>query len=166
MSGKRYSMVDPNTAKPTPFEIQLWRDGQAEVHEFTACPVTDIGAVMMFSSSGDDGEMKARALMRMMSRMLLNTDGVPAQWSPEPLAKPKNAGLNWQPKFRGPDGKLYPLSEQGQFTDPKVGSSRRRWDYLMFEDDGVAVDAGLLSEIVQDMIATAADRPTHASSPA
>lgn len=165
MPGKRYTMLDPGSAITVPFEISLWRDGVEEVHEFSVRPVTDIGAVMMFTSSGDDGERKAQALMRMMSRMLVNTDGVPAQWSPTALPPPKNAGPRYQAKFRGPDGKLYPMSETAQFTDPAKGSSRRRWDYLMFEDDGVAVDASLLGQIVQDMIEVAANRPTPASSP-
>lgn len=165
MAGKRYHSQNPSEIVPVPFELEVWRDGKSEIHEFVARPQADAGATLMFTSSGDDGERKAQAVFRMMSRMLRNDDGVPAQWVPEPLAKPGNAGANWQPKFRAPDGKLYTMDKTAQFTDPAKGSSRRRWDHMMFEDDGVTVDIEVIGSILEDLVEVAAGIPTVGSSP-
>jgi len=165
MSGKRYHTRNPSQIPPEPFELEVWRNGKSEIHEFVARPQADAGATLMFTTSGEDGERKAQAVFRMMSRMLRDDDGVPAQWVPEPLPKPGNAGANWQPKFRGPDGKLYTMDKAPQFTEPAKGSSRRRWDHMMFEDDGVTVDIEVIGEILEDLVAVAAERPTVGSSP-
>jgi hypothetical protein len=165
MAGKRYRTQNPSDIAPMPFELVVWRDGTEEIHEFVARPQADAGATLMFTTSGEDGERKAQAVFRMMSRMLCNDDGVPAQWVPEPLPKPGNAGANWQPKFRGPDGKLYTMDKTAQFTDPDKGSSRRRWDHMMFEDDAVTVNIGVIGEILEDLVEVAAERPTVGSSP-
>jgi hypothetical protein len=164
MAGKRYHAQNPSEIPLWPFELVVWRDGQEEVHEFTARPQADAGATLMFTTSGEDGERKAQAVFRMMSRMLRNDDGVPDQWVPEPMERPKNAGANWLPKFRGPDGKLYPMDKAAQFTDPTKGSSRRRWNWMMFEDDAVTVDIGVIGKILEDLIEEAAGRPTVGSS--
>lgn len=160
MAGKRYHAQNPAEIAKVPFELEVWRDGASEIHEFTARPQADAGSAMTFSLSGEDGERKARAVFRMMSKMLSNDDGVPSQWAPSVLPKPKNAGASYVPKFRGPDGKLYPMDQAGRFTDPAAGSSRRRWDYLMFEDADVTVDIGVISQILEDLIGEAADLPT------
>ncbi len=166
MAGKRYYAANPEKLPITEFELVVWRDGVEETHEFKARPQADAGAMMQFSRSGEDGEAKAEAVFRMMSKMLMNTDGVPAQWSPRPVPKPKNAGPDYQPKFRAPsapsgDGKLHPMSEAERWTDPARGSSRRRWDYLMFEDRDVTVDIGVVSEILEDLVGAAAGLPTN-----
>lgn len=166
MAGKRYHAVNPETLSTVEFELAVWRDGVEEVHSFTARPQTDAGAVIEFSRSGDDGERKANAVFRMMSKMLINTDGVPVNWVPSIVPKPKNAGADYQPKFRAPgapsgDGKLHPMTEAYRWTDPEKGSSRRRWDHLMFEDQDITVDLGVVSEILTDLTGEAAELPTN-----
>ena len=158
MTIKRYRAVNPNTARPVTFELVVWRDNEEEVHQFTARPIADAGAMLEFSRSGDDGARKADAVFRMMSRMLVNDDGVKAQWSPTPLPLKGSAKIV---KFRAPDGSLQPMEKAAEWTDPAKGSSRRRWDYLMFEDNDVTVDIGVISEIITDMASEAAEVPTN-----
>jgi hypothetical protein len=166
MMVKRYHSVNPAELPTVEFELAVWRDGLEEIHHFTARPQTDAGAMIEFSRSSNDGERQARAVFRMMSKMLINTDGVPSQWVPTIVDKPKNAGADYQPKFRAPgapagDGKLHPMSEAGKWTDPAKGSSRRRWDNLMFEDQDITVDIGVVSEILTDLAGDAAGLPTN-----
>lgn len=163
MAGKRYGQGTNKTIAPVPFELVLYRDSVEETHEFTAVPAIDMASVTKLVDQGDLAG-KAQAIMRMMARLLINTDGVSASWAPTPLPRPKNAGPTYQVKFRGPDGKLYPLDRAGEFTDPAKGSSRRRWNYLMFEDEGVVVHMETLVEIMEDLVSAAADRPTPALS--
>jgi hypothetical protein len=160
MPGKRYRAVNPDEITPVPFELEVWRDGKSEIHEFTAKPQADAGSMTQFTAAGVDGERKAQVIFKMMSRQLVNNDGVPSQWTPQPLPRPRNAGDAYQVKFRGPDGKLHTMDKAELFTDPAKGSSRRRWDYLMFEDDGVTVDIGVISNILEDLIELVAERPT------
>lgn len=158
---KRYRAVNPTTVKAVEFELAVYRDGVEEVHSFVARPVADAGSMLAYTRSGDDAE-KAAAVFKMMGRMLVNNDGVAADWTPEPLPKPKNAAANYQPKFRGPDGKLHTLDKASLFTDPAKGSSRRRWEHLVFQDAGVTVDIGVISEIINDLATESAEVPTSA----
>jgi hypothetical protein len=164
MSGKRYRSLNPATIDPVPFELEVYRDGVSEIHEFTARPNIDIGPMLKVAQDLNDVAKMAPIVIRTMSKMLDNTDGVPLDWEVVPLEKPGNAGPNWEPKFRGPDGKLYPMDKATRFTAVTAGSSRRRWAYLMYEDDGASVDLATMMEIMQDMISVAANRPTPASS--
>jgi hypothetical protein len=154
---KRYHAANPNTARAVTFELAVWRDDAEEVHSFTARPLVDAGAMLEFSRSGDDGTRKADAVFRMMSRMLVNDDGVKSQWAPTPLPLKGAAKIV---KFRAPDGTLQPMTRAAEWTDPAKGSSRRRWDYLMFEDNDVTVDIGVISEIISDMASEATEVPT------
>ncbi len=67
-------------------------------------------------------------------------------------------------KFRGPDGKLYPMAEAEQFLKPEAGSSRRRWRALMEDDEDVVVDGDALSKLFEWLVGLAAGRPTLPSS--
>jgi hypothetical protein len=152
MSGKRYHAKNPNAVPPVHFELVVWRDEQEEVHEFTARPIADAAALHAFAMSGDDLQTTAKTVFGLMSRMLVNNDGVPSGWIPRAVPKPKNAGASYEPKFRGPDGKLHPMDDAEYFTDPAKGSSRRRWDFMMYEDDNVTVDLDVIMEIMEDLI--------------
>ena len=163
---KTYESLNQATVPRVPFNIKVWRNGVEEVHGFTAAPVMDLGAVLLFMKGEDDSG--AQGLLRMMMVNLADDDGVPAEWAPTMTTRPRNAGPNWQPKFRAPgepagDGALHPMSDAGLFTDPDKGSSRRRWSHLMFEDEGVIVTAGVIIEVIKDLMGQAAGLPTLGS---
>lgn len=164
--GKRYSSIDPATVTPMPFEVEVFRSGQPEVHGFVARPVMDFGSVLLMlkGNEADTGQ----ALLRIMRMNLDDADGVAETWQPTILDKPAKAPADWQPKFRAPaaphgDGRLHPMGDMGRWTDPQAGSSRRRWAYLMFEDDGVVVSLQVVFDLLKDITEKAADLPTDGS---
>lgn len=164
--GKTYESLNQSTVPRLPFNIKVWRNGREEIHGFTAAPVMDLGSVLLFMKGDEDAA--AQGLLRVMQINLDDEDGVPQAWTPTMLEKPANAAENWQPKFRAPaephgDGKLHTMDQVGRWTDPDKGSSRRRWDYLMFQDEGVIVTAGVVLEILKDLMGEAAGLPTLGS---
>lgn len=163
---KRYTSLNTATIPRVDFELEVFRSGEPEVHRFTATPVMDLGSVLMFLSKDDDAG--GQAMLRLMRVNLADDDGVPARWEPTMLPRPGNAGPNWQAKFRAPkaphgDGELHTMDEVHLWTDPVQGSSRRRWDSLMFEDEGVVVSAEVVMEIIKDLMGQAAGLPTSGS---
>jgi hypothetical protein len=163
---KTYTSLNQATVPRLPFNLEVFRNGSPEVHGFTAAPVMDLGSVLMFMRGHED-EM-GQALLRLMLVNLVDDDGVPADWSVQMTERPKNAGADWQPKFRAPgppagDGRLHSMADAARYTDPNAGSSRRRWSHLMFEDDGVIVSAEVILEIMKDLMAQAAGLPTDGS---
>jgi hypothetical protein len=160
-NGKTYDSLNQATVTRLPFNLRVFRNGEPEIHGFTAAPVMDLGSILLFTSGKD--EDGGQALLRLMRVNLVDDDGVPADWRPTIIDRPANAGPNWQPKFRAPDGTLHPMGEAERWTDPQAGSSRRRWNILMFEDDGVTVSADVVTEIVKDLMAGAAGLPTVGS---
>jgi hypothetical protein len=71
-----------------------------------------------------------------------------------------------EPGFRGPDGHIYPMSDEAaikRFTAIENGSSRRRWVYLIEEDDDATVEAEDITEIGTWLIGLATNRPTEPS---
>lgn len=157
--GKVYDMDEGDEVPIVPFNVVVRRRGVKETHAFRARPAEDIGSALAFASG--DGSKMARAAVKMLARMLVDDDGVPASWEFMPL--PVDAECSF-PSFTGPDGNRYPLARSGEFTDIKAGSSRRRWNFLFYEDEDVTIRADVLVRIVQDMVEAAAGIPTVASS--
>lgn len=145
-----------------PFRFQLtglrWDD--EETHDFTAVRKADALLAARFMGFTDDqaGEL-LRLCGLLVGKTLDNSDGVPVQWTPEPLPKPRNAGVRYEPKFRGPDGELYPMSHAEKFTEFSAGSSRRRWQALL-ADNEFTCDMEVFVEIVKDLIEAGAGSPT------
>lgn len=167
MSHKVYgkgSKEDRRLPEPVTFELWGIRDDEEESHLFKAIwkPDTMLMARMMMAGDDLSAEEIAR-MLRMIGKTLDNSDGVKESWQFEPLDKPKNAGKNWEPKFRGPDGKLYPVDgpDREKFEDYEAGSSRRRWGRLV-RDDEFQVDAEVLAEIAKDLVEAGTGRPTGA----
>lgn len=69
--------------------------------------------------------------------------------------------------FRAPygleKGQLLPMSRVGEFLDPAAGSSRRRWDALL-DDDDVTLEASDLTGLFEWAVGVASNRPTGMSS--
>jgi hypothetical protein len=168
MSGKRYGTLRTEPIEPVDFELLAMSEDDngnpvGVYHQFTARPQTDAGDLAAFAFAGDDGARLMGVVLKLIRKMVINNDGVPEKWTGEPVERPKNAGADYVEKFRAPDGKLMPMSQVGQFTDPASGSSRRRMMHLLMESEE-AVDINDLSEIMKDLMTIAAARPTTAPS--
>lgn len=61
-------------------------------------------------------------------------------------------------------GQLVPMDRAAEFADPKVGSSRRRWDDLMSEGNDATIKEKDLIDLFEYLSSLAADRPTQPSS--
>jgi hypothetical protein len=153
-------LQDQQLANPFVFRLAGLRYDEVETHEFAVTRKADTVLALRFMGIDDDqvGEL-APLVVRLIAKSLDNTDGVPVQWSPIALDKPKNAGEDWEPKFRGPDGKLHPMSQAGKFEEFAAGSSRRRWELLLL-DSQFTVELETLVEITKDLIERTTGTPT------
>lgn len=72
-----------------------------------------------------------------------------------------------EPVFRAPfgleKGSLLPMSRVGEFIAPEAGSSRRRWDALLADDD-ISLEATDLMAVFEWCVGVASNRPTAMSS--
>lgn len=171
------------TAVSDEFELVVVRDGVDEIHTFKVEAKVTAGELTtaVAAQAGRTGEALS-GVLRMIRRNLCNTDGVPAQWSVSeipvstaPVATPAEG--EWpaeggdlseptEPGFRGPDGQIYLMSDAdaiAKFTDPLAGSSRRRWNHLLDEDEDAEVQAEDLVQIAEWMIGLAANHPSAPS---
>jgi hypothetical protein len=168
MSGKRYGTLRTEPIEPVDFELLAHgedEDGNPVPiwHQFTARPQTDAGDLAAFAFAGDDGSRLMSVLIKLIRKMVVNNDGISEKWTGEPLERPENAGADWVEKFRAPDGTLMTMDRLAEFSDPSLGSSRRRMLHLLMESDEV-VEMEDLSEIVKDLMSIAAARPITAPS--
>jgi len=121
----------------------------------------DIASIMLAVKK--DPESSIGKLIRLLAKVMDNNDGlVKAGW--EPVVLPQKVDDERPPSFRGPDGQLYPLSDTEvleEFADQTTWTSRRRWAYLLEEDDDAIVELSDIQEIAEWVIGLAADRPTQ-----
>jgi hypothetical protein len=110
----------------------------------------------------EPGESVGR-LIRLLSKVMDNRDGtVTSDWKPDVL--PRKEDDERPPSFRGPDGEIYPLSDTTAlelFADQETWTSRRRWKYLLEEDDDAIVELPDIQETAEWVIGLATDRPTQ-----
>lgn len=120
----------------------------------------DMAGIIHASKTGD-AEVVSRMVV-MLSKQMDDRDAeVRRSWSPKPLKQDEFDER--PPSFRGPDGNLYPLSDTDQieeWNDQKLWTSRRRFDYLMNQDDDAIVEMPDLEAIAEWLMGLAADRPT------
>lgn len=148
-------------------------------HHFEAAPDPSAGDFRRFALAAKSGGGDLLIVLSdIMPRMIVNDDGVPAQWKYEELPQkvvreelpnpaPVEHGGELQvlgaiedapavvPHFRGPDGRIYPEPERKRFEEFDAGSSRRRLEHLMFHDDNVKVHMQTVAEMMQDLFAAA-----------
>lgn len=137
------------------FELETITDsGEPRVHRFQLVPIVPAGHVTALMDALEDEPEKSFGLMaKLMSRLLDNTDGVPAKWEFEAWPSAKT--------FVGPDGEDHPLSDREKFEDIEAGSSRRRWNWLMNPDnEDEAVHLADMVDIAKWVVSEAVDRPT------
>lgn len=121
----------------------------------------DIAGIML--AVKNDPESSIGKLIRLLAKLMDNNDGtVRAGWQPDVL--PQKDDDDRPPSFRGPDGNIYALSDTEvleEFADQTTWTSRRRWAYLLEEDDDAIVELEDIQEIAEWIIGLAADRPTQ-----
>lgn len=167
MAGKRYgggAKAAQRLDQAHQWELEVLRFDEEEVHEFTTVRKVDTLLAAQFMNIGeDDAGRLLRVIGKLIGKTLDNADGVPVQWAAVALPKPKNAKAGYEPKFRGPDGKLYPMDQAVKFEEIGQGSSRRRWEALLVDEDATtALDS--LAEITKDLIeVSTGGRPTVGS---
>lgn len=153
-------------------------------HHFTAAPDPSAGDFHRFALAAKEGGGDLLIVLgQILPRMIVNDDGVPAQWKFEPLppkvvreeipaAGPEDGALqvvgtfeeSLAPvvHFRGPDGAIYREPERKRFEEFDAGSSRRRMYHLMFVDENVKVEMQTVAEIMRDLFAAAGKGPGSA----
>lgn len=138
--------------EPLDFELVFGRDGVEEPHEFTAIPRLSYGDTVGITRYQGDGARMLPILDRLIRRMLINTDGTPAKWAPQPVG---------DGQVYGPDGTPITPEEAEALAAFDAGSSRRRWIQLMEHDDDVTVELEQIMELFELLTSMAGgDRPT------
>ncbi len=147
-------------SKAYEFNLAGLRFDEEETHHFVATRKTDSLLALRFMGVDEEnaGQLAQLATL-LIGKTLDNTDGVPVQWSPSTLPRPKNAGDDYEPKFRGPDGKLHPMDQAAKFEEFDKGSSRRRWEALLV-DNQFTCPLEVLVEITKDLIEMSSGNPT------
>ena len=157
-------------SKRVPFKLAAYRSDDEQVtFDFNARPrATSVEMLNLIKATSDsDGDGGVGEIMRLMTKIMDNKDGVPDGWKPTQLEitdVPEPEVGKRVPSYRGPDGVIYPLSDEEKlagFLKLEAGSSKRRWKYLMFEDDELLVEAETIIEAANYLISEAADRPTR-----
>jgi hypothetical protein len=190
--GKRRSRTrQENQMLREDFTLIVERNGKDEEHVFTAQPKVSAGDIMNTAMAERNQALAVTALRNIIRKSLVDDDGVPAAWRPDPvepedvtaalspaavsgdLAWPGDAAEHALARiagedddaeyFLGPDGKYYRMDDipaLDKFQDRGAASSRRRWDFLMDNDEDAVVDMADLQEVVRWMVTTASGRPT------
>jgi hypothetical protein len=159
-----FGPTTPPRYERLPIEIRYLRDEVVESQSFNLLnknmdmAIANVALVMTRIAP----EQSLPTIIRMIGKHMDNTDGVPFNW--EPAKVPPTKAHPDVERFKGPDGKFYPMDQKDQFLAPELGSSRRRWYHLMDEDDGASIDMETIVGLMQHVIEIAAGRPTPASS--
>jgi len=167
---KTYGPEQVREIPEIPFSLNVEHErenGRRELvtHEFIGRPDPSSGDFARFTmATQGSGPEVVEALMSILPRMIDNSDGVSATWEyreidPASVADGEEPG---EKRFYGPDGQLYPVSESKQFTAFEAGSSRRRLYHLLFVDPDARVQIQTVVEIMKDLMAEGAGRPTSA----
>lgn len=157
--------------KPEKFELETIVDGGTNVHEFQMIPSLQAGDMVALMDALDEEPEKAAGLMGSILRKVMDdTDGTPAKWTPPTLAS-----LGLPPKtdpadavWTGPDNEPYTLADTAaidKFLDPANGSSRRRWQALMDPRNDEGIHLMDLVDIGEWVVSLSTDRPTQARTP-
>lgn len=163
--GKRKKVI----GTPVPFTLTVYRDDEPEVQHFQLVPERVSGSDMtvLYGKGQRDPGAAATRLVSMLGKLMDDSDGVPYRWEPEALEPddgrlPLDADEDRQ-YVVAPGGTVVPADSDviEAAMKPESGSSRRRWRYLMDEDDEVSVELEDLVEIGQWAITMGAKRPTQ-----
>lgn len=141
--------------EPVEFTVEFDREGEPETHTFLARPKLTYKRMTDAARGVKSKGLAAVTLFEKLIRpALLDDDGVPAKWRPE-----VDGGT-----FIDPDGETRELADLPKLLELEAGSSRRRWLYLMDDDDELEVDLQEIADAYELLIGKATDRPTRRSS--
>jgi hypothetical protein len=162
--------------RPAPreeFTFTFMRDDEPEDHRFVARGVLDTASLSAtLQAARVAPEQALGGIMRMIVKMLDNSDGTPARWQPTPWTEPlpgrDDDGFvtdddEDERYFKGPDGQPITAEQVEKLQLFESGSSRRRWRYLIDEDDELVVDTKAIMQLFEWMVGLAAGRPTQPS---
>lgn len=186
-SKKRYSGKPP---KVWEFGLEFYKGTDPVVHEFKAYPAMDAGGLSYTLSATHKPERAIEGIVRSIRKMLADDDGTPADWRPrryEPPLADDEGDASAASSVEEFEGFEEPRQEDAEEFDPedadllflgpgnepitgeKVtealrfenGSSRRRFAFLMDEDESLTLDIEQLQTVYKKLLAQVADRPTR-----
>lgn len=186
-SKKRYTGKPP---KVWEFGLEFYKGTDPVVHEFKAYPAMDAGGLSYTLSATHKPERAIEGIVRSIRKMLADDDGTPADWRPrryEPPLADDEDDASAAPSVEEFEGFEEPRQEDAEEFDPedadllflgpgnepitgeKVtealrfenGSSRRRFAFLMDEDESLTLDIEQLQTVYKKLLAQVADRPTR-----
>lgn len=136
------------------FTVEFQTGAGTVDHAFNARPKLSLKTIKRFAGAQDDKSGKiVLELEKVIRANLVDDDGTPASWKYDPdTAVPS-----------GPDGDELTRGQAAKMAEFEHGSSRRRWDELMADDD-VDMDLAQIQAILEFLVEQASDRPTSRSS--
>lgn len=139
------------TYKRIPITFRYLREEAVETQKFNLLDKTiDIAAANRMVNGTKGGDTEAfSGLINLLANFMDDKDGTGARWAPVELPPKKTDGADAPKRFRGPDGKIHEWARADSFLEPAKGSSRRRWLYLMNDDDGAAVDLETMQKLAE-----------------
>lgn len=149
------------------FDFVFLRDDEPEKHHFNVRARLDATRLSRtLAMARKYPEQALPSMLDMIAKMLSDKDGTPYKWSLKPIGEhdPGYDPEAEETEFVAPDGERWPLSAAEDFTRFEAGSSRRRWRYLVDEDDDLTVDEEPLVKLFEWLVGLAAGRPTRPSS--
>jgi len=177
--------------QPYTFALEFMRGKNPEVHQFTAYPVLDAGSLNYTLSAAQHAERAIQGMVRTIRKMLADDDGTPKDYQParytppEPDVEPEwhghlPEGANGNDTRRdltpdppddfdeseddllvGPDGEPHDREYISKAMEFESGSSRRRFAYLMDEDEDLTLQADQLETVWKRLVGKAGGRPTR-----
>lgn len=169
------------------FGLEFYRGEVAEVHTFRAYAVLDAGSLSYTLSAGRKPERAIEGLVRTIRKMLADDDGTPVAYRPTRYVEPRP---DVEPEFGdqdddeepfgseavpdieddeeedddapllGPDGEPHDSLYIQEALKIENGSSRRRFAYLMDDDEDLTLEVDQLETVYRKLVGRAANRPT------
>jgi hypothetical protein len=141
------------------FGMIFLRGRREEIHHFSAyigLGWQDLQKLTpLISGKGDLTGASIDALDRVIRRGLRDDDGTPIGWT---------ASIA-DGEFTDPNGDTAPAELLPAYEAFDAWSSKRRWLYLMDEDDDLTIEPEQILALVNDLIRVAGNRPTRRSAP-
>lgn len=145
---------------PVHFEFTYQRDDVDVTENFTAYPRNagnHVQSILAFIAT--QSTKAVPKVVASIAQQLNDKDGTPAKWKPKAV-EGEDKSVSY---FRGPDGETYPEEYLDHFEAYEAGSSRRRWLFLMNQDDSAVVESDDIVDLFKELLAEAAGRPTSPS---
>ncbi len=139
---------------PVEFTVEFERDGEPEPHTFRARPRFTFKRMNEAAKASRDGGLNAVLRFEKMIRpSLVDTDGTPARWTP----------VIEDGEFEDWNGDVHDMEDLPALLAADAGSSKRRWQHLMDDDDDLEITIEEIVKVYELLIGAATDRPTRRS---